>query len=120
MRGGVVSLRGRQYHVIIEISYTGGRLPNDAREALTSVMETVIGDGVSDLSSTVSRHPYSVLTVRATVRGTSPVDAVTRLDTSLNQSLLAIGIFEEFDVTGKVLRVAPLELAERIRHGVEE
>jgi hypothetical protein len=120
MRGGVVSLRGRQYHVIIEISYAGGRLPNDAREALTSVLKTVIRDEVCDLSFTVSSHPYSVLTVRGTVRGNSPVDAVIRLDTSLNQSLIKTGLFEEFDVTGKVLRVAPLELAERIRHRAEE
>lgn len=119
MRGGVVGLRGRQYHVIIEITYAGGRLPSDATEALTSLMEIVIDDTVSQLLFTVSSHPYSVLTVRAAVRGTSPVDALTRLDTSLDQSLMATGLFEEFDATGKVLRAAPSELAERIRHGVE-
>lgn len=113
-------MRGRQYHVIIEISYAGGQLPNDAREALTSVMKTVIHDEVFNLSFTVSSHPYNVLTVRATVRANSPVDAVTRLDTSLNQWLIKTGLFEGFDVTGKVLRVAPLELAERIRHHSEE
>jgi hypothetical protein len=84
------------------------------------MMETVISEDVSDLSFTVSPHPYSVLTVRATVRGPTPVDAVTRLDASLNQSLMATGLFEEFDVTGKVLRIAPLELAERIARSVEQ
>jgi hypothetical protein len=33
---------------------------------------------------------------------------------------MATGLFEEFDVTGKVLRVAPRELAERTGHRVEE
>lgn len=117
--GWDVSVHGRQYHVVIEITYAGGRLPSDAREALTSVMETIVGDAVSHLSLTVSSHPYNVLTVRGTVRGSSPVDAVTRLDMPVDQSLIATGYFEEFDVTGKILRVAPLELAERIRHRVE-
>jgi hypothetical protein len=115
-----VSLHGRQYYVVIEISHAGGRLQNDAMEALTSMMKTVVGDDVHHLTFTVSSHPYSVLMVHATVRGSSPVDAVGRLDRSLNQSLMATGLFEEFDVTGKVLRVAPLELAERPGHGVEK
>lgn len=33
--------------------------------------------------------------------------ALTRLDSALDESLMATGFFEEFDVTGKVLRVAP-------------
>lgn len=72
-----------------------------------------------DLSFAVSSHPYGALKVCATARGASPVDAVTQLDTSFNQSLTATGLFEEFDVTGKVLRVAPLELGERIGRSVE-
>jgi hypothetical protein len=112
-----MSPRGRRYHVVIEIAYAGGGMASDARRALIAMMGTVVGDAVSDLSFTVSSQPYDVLTVCATVRATSPVDAVTQVDTSLDQSLIETGLFEEFDVTGKVLRVAPLELAERIRSG---
>jgi hypothetical protein len=48
------------------------------------------------------------------------VDAVTRLDTALNQSLMATGLHEEFDATGKSMRVVPLKLVERDDHGVDE
>jgi hypothetical protein len=115
-----MSLRGRQYHVVIDIRYSGRRLPSDVRDALTSMIQTVIDDGVSHLSFAGSSRPYGVLTVRATVRASSPVDALNRLDTSLNQSLMATGLYEEFDVTGKAMQVAPLELAEQPGHGIEE
>jgi hypothetical protein len=114
MWGGVVVQPGRRYRVTIEITYVGGRLPDEASVALTAMMKTVVRGDVGDLSFAVSGDPYSVLTVRAAVRGDSPVDAVTRVEALLDRSLLATGLFEEFDVTGKVLHVAPLERTERI------
>ncbi len=58
-------MRGRRYRVLIEITYAGGRFPDETREAL-------------------------------------------------DDALMTTGLFEQFDVTGKVLRVAPLDQAERI------
>jgi hypothetical protein len=106
--------------VVIDIRYVGGRLPDDASDALTSTISSVVGDDVSHLAFAASSHPFGVLTVRATVRASNPVDAVTRLDTALNQSLMATGLHEEFDATGKSMRVVPLELVERDDHGVDE
>jgi hypothetical protein len=111
---GAVTVRGRQYCALIEITYTGGNLPSDTREALAAAMSAAMGNAASDLSFTVSSHPYNVVTLRARLRGTDPRTAITRLDASLDQSLMATGLFEEFDVSGRVLRVAPWESAERL------
>ncbi|HEY2639951.1 MAG TPA: hypothetical protein VGI66_08715 [Streptosporangiaceae bacterium] len=41
--------------------------------------------------------------------------ALAVVDEALEQALITTGLFEDFDVTGKVLRVAPQERADRIR-----
>jgi hypothetical protein len=105
----------RRYYAVIEITYAGGTLPADAHRALRSALRASIGSLAPDLSVTVSSHQYSVVTVCATLQENSPVAAIARLDTSLQRSLMVTGLFEEFDVTGTVLRIAPLERAERIR-----
>jgi hypothetical protein len=38
---------------------------------------------------------------------------MARLDGALDDALMASGLLEEFDVTGKVLHVAPLDHASR-------
>lgn len=53
--------------------------------------------------------------IRATLHGngpidlTSPVDAVTRIDTAICQSLLRLGLYEEFDVASRSLKAAPAQ-----------
>jgi hypothetical protein len=55
--------------------------------------------------------------VSATLRSDNPLEAVGRLSTVLDRALLGTGLFEMFDVTGRVLRVAPLEWAGVIAAG---
>jgi hypothetical protein len=56
----------------------------------------------------VSSDPYSRLKLSVTLVADRPLDAITRLDKALDDSLIATGLFEEFDVTGRVLQVTPL------------
>jgi hypothetical protein len=111
-----MAVDGRQFCALIEITYAAGTLPADTRDALVSAIAAAMG-GPADLSFTVSSHPYSVIAVRARLRGTDPLAAITRLDTALDRSLMTTGLFEEFDVSGRVLRVAPWESAERLYEG---
>jgi hypothetical protein len=96
---------GREYRALIEITYTGGTLPADTRDALTSATSAAMGD--VPMEFTVSADPYSVLTISARLRGTDPLAAIARLDAALDRSLMATDLFEEFDVSGRVLSVAP-------------
>jgi hypothetical protein len=105
--------------VLIELTYAGGTLPDDARDALTGAVRGEVGtdvgdDDIRDLSFGVGAQQHSILTVSATVRETSPLAAITRLDRSLDRAMMTTGLFEEFDTTGKVLRVAPREQAKRV------
>ena len=104
---------GRRYHAVIEIVYTGGSLPRGAYESLTSAIGAALGEKIPDLSFTVSSHPYSRVTIGATLVENRSLAALTRLDSALDDSLMATGLFEEFDVTGKALRVAPNDHAWR-------
>jgi hypothetical protein len=99
---------GREYRAVIEIPYLSGTLPDDAREALRSALFADLGAEARDVSLNVSLDPYTVVTITAVFRGTSPVAVITRLSTALDKSLLITGLFEKFDVSGKVLRAAPI------------
>jgi hypothetical protein len=107
---------GRRYRVLIEITYGGGRLPDEARAALASAMRVSgrahrgqRGRRGADGTITVSADPYSIVAITATVRAGNPREALSQLDEALDDALMATGLFEEFDVTGKVLRVGPLD-----------
>jgi hypothetical protein len=106
-------MHGRRYRTLIEMTYAGGRLPDEAREALVSAIRARSG-AAWDVVVTVSGDPYSVLAVGATVRADNPRAGLSDVDEALDGALMATGLFEEFDVTGKVLRVAPLDQAGRI------
>lgn len=96
-------------HAEIEIVYAGGSLPSHAYESLTRALHAIFGDEMSDLSFSVSSHPYNRVTVAATVRAAKPLAAITQLDGALDDALVATGLLEEFDVTGKMLRAGPLD-----------
>ena len=102
-----VAARGRQYRLAIGVIYVGGTLPLDARTALDAMLRAGAADDWADLTLDVSADAYSVMTVRCTMRGTSPRDVLIRLDVALDEALRATGLFEEFDVSGKTLRAAP-------------
>lgn len=98
---------GRLYQVEVIVVYTGGFISNDALDALTSALRGNLGPAPAHVGVTVSADRRSALNVRVTVRDSSPIKALARLDTSLDQALLAAGLFEEFDVTGKTLFATP-------------
>jgi hypothetical protein len=104
---------GRQYHAVIEMAYLGGTLPEDEREALRGALRATI----PELSLTLASGPRDVVVVAATLRADDPVEAVGRLSTVLDGALLITGLFEMFDATGRVLRVAPLERAGAVDAG---
>jgi hypothetical protein len=106
------------YSVLVEITYLGGResLADDARRALRSA---ILADLCSPQNIDVTVSALSVsarsdltIEVRAVLRGispaslTSPLEAISRLDTSLNRSLMRTGMFEEFDMARRSLHVA--------------
>jgi hypothetical protein len=104
----------RRYCVIIEVTYAGGRLADDRRDMLTAQIN-LPAPASKDLAVTVSPDAVSILTVSATVDAANHRVALAVVDEALDQALMMTGLFEEFDVTGKVLRAAPLERADRIR-----
>lgn len=107
-----------RYDVVVEMMYLAGRdrLPEDARTALRSaVAEEVAVDKSADvtLAGLAVDQRGADVAIRAMLRGngpsdlTRPLDAVTRIDTAVCRSLLRLGLFEEFDVSGRSLTAAP-------------
>jgi hypothetical protein len=115
LRTGLPHVRGRQYRAEEEITYTGGTLSEDVCKSLTSALTGAMGTENADVSWSVSSDPYSRLMVSVTLVADRPLAAITRLDRALDDSLSATGLWEEFDVTGRVLRVAPTDRAWRDR-----
>ena len=72
-------------------------------------MARAIGREASGLSWSVSSDRYSRLAVRLMLVAERPLAAITRLDGALDDALFATGLAEEFDVTGRVLQVAPVD-----------
>ncbi len=106
--------RGRRYRVLIEVTYAGGRLAADRRQMLTAEISVPGIRADPDLVVTMSPDSVSIVTVSATVDAASPRAALALVDEALDRALMTTGLFEEFDVTGKVLHVAPLQQADRI------
>lgn len=57
----------------------------------------------------MSSHLHNHVTIAAIVDARKPLAAISQLDAAVDDALLATGLFEEFDVTGKMLSAAPLE-----------
>ncbi|WP_173160255.1 hypothetical protein [Phytohabitans suffuscus] len=100
-------MRGRLYSTLVEMVYLSGTLPDDEREALRGALWA----SIPELSLTVVTQPYNVVRVVATLRADNPLGAMSELSMALDRALLGTGLFEAFDATGRVLRVAPLERA---------
>jgi hypothetical protein len=108
------TIRGRRYCVLIEMTYAGGRLDDDRSQMLTAEINVPGARADRDLVITMSPDAVSIVTVSATVDAANPRAALALVDEALDRALMTTGLFEEFDVTGKVLRVAPLQQAGRI------
>jgi hypothetical protein len=104
---------GRLYSAHLKTGYAGGRLPDEVHEAVAAEIGVRGGDA-RDLVVTVSDGPRSVLAVSATIEAGNRRSALAAADEAVDGALAATGLLEDFDITGKVLWVAPLELAERL------
>ena len=93
--------------MIIEVTYLGGTLPDEDREALQDALSA----DFPRLSMTVTARPYNVVTMSATVRADNPLDAVTDVSTKLDRALIDTGLHDSFDATGRSMRVTPQERA---------
>jgi hypothetical protein len=100
---------GRRYRAEAEIVYVGGTLPDHVRKDLTAAVARALGRGASDLSLSVSSDPFNRVSVSVTLTAARPLAAITALDSVLDDTLTAAGLAEEFDLTGRELRVAPVD-----------
>lgn len=96
---------GRAFHVQVEVRYLPGTLPEDDREALREALRR----DLPEVSLWVRPDAHNVVVVTATLRANNAVEAGADLSRSLDDALADTGLFEVFDVTGRELRVAPLE-----------
>jgi hypothetical protein len=112
---GKRGLTERHYRVIIEVSYAGGLLADDWRQMLTTEISIPGARAEHDVAVAVSAERVSILVVSATVGAANPRAGLAQVDDALDRALMATGLCEEFDVTGEVLRVAPLRQAEQCR-----
>lgn len=103
IRRGTVG--GRAFHVQGEVRYLPGTLPEDDREAL----RVALRGNLPDVSLSVRPEAHNVVVVTARLRANNALEAVTDLSRTLDDALADTGLFEVFDVTGRELRVAPLE-----------
>jgi hypothetical protein len=101
--------------VLIEIVYAGGGIPDYVREMLAAAIQVPDRPGGWPVEMTVLPGSRSVLAISASLLANKPSTALGTVEEALHQALMPTGLFEEFDVTGKVIRVAPLEHADRIR-----
>ena len=99
---------GRGDRATIQLSYTGGGIPADRREALENEVRNLAAGVLDRISVSFSEDLYTAVTLSASIRAASPLKALVRMDTLLDDALMATGLFENFDVTGKTLGVAPL------------
>jgi hypothetical protein len=97
----------RRYRVIIEVSYAGGRLADELRRMLAAQISVPGARTGQDIIVGVSPERAGVLIVSASVSAARPLAALSMVDEALNRALMTTGLFEGFDVTGKMLRVAP-------------
>ena len=96
---------GRAFHVQVEVRYLPGTLPEDDREALRAALR---GD-LPEVALWVRPDAHNVVVVNASLRANNALEAVADLSRSLDDALADTGLFEVFDVTGRELRVTPLE-----------
>jgi hypothetical protein len=97
-------MKARMYYAQIDITYSGGRLPGEERDALLKALRKES----RDFSLTVKEELHTVVVVSMTLRKDNPLDAISTVSRHLDQALLATGLFEKFDVTGRELHVRPM------------
>ena len=104
---GIFSAAGRRYWVEVELRYAGRAIADDTARLLDREVRRFIGKQATQLTLTVSQDGYSRVTVHGVITAGKPLVALTQLDVAVDDALAESGLFEEFDVTGKVLRAAP-------------
>jgi hypothetical protein len=95
---------GRRYYAVVDVTYLGGTIPDDAYDALLTGVNELMG---GDVAGAVSHNDYDVITFR-TEAPFGALDLLTDLCGAVEEALTTTGLFEEFDVSGMVMRAGPL------------
>jgi hypothetical protein len=109
MPQGVDQRGKRTYKARVEVTYLGGSLSDDSVDALTVAVSDALGDTAKEISLGITTKHYDKVALSAIVRGGNSLEAITLLDGTLDDAIFRTGLFEQFDVSGKQLEVAPLE-----------
>jgi hypothetical protein len=104
-------VKGRQYEVIIELTRPADDDPTDSLESLRQALSSRVDTRQCEL--VFAAQPGGVVRVEAVLRAATPLEAAARVDRLLDDALIWTGMFEEFDVTGKRLYSAPLDISRR-------
>ena len=102
-------MEGRLFHAQIDVTYFPGPLSDGERDALV----TALRRDLADFCVTVREDLHTVVVVSAELRADHPVDAITRVSRCLDRALLATGLLEKCDSTGRVLHVRPVHPVRR-------
>jgi hypothetical protein len=104
----------RSYVATVQVTYLGGSLPADTQAALADALGSRADELISELDVANLSGPYDTTYISAAVRARNSVEAIDALVRAVDSSMMETGVFEKFDVTGKVLQAAPREAAEKI------
>jgi hypothetical protein len=69
-------------------------------------------DHVMDRHMSVTEDPYNAVKMVAEVRAQNAVDAADLTSQAVDEALLRVGLFEQFDVSGKSLAIRPWDRTE--------
>ncbi|GAA2587998.1 hypothetical protein SMC26_13255 [Actinomadura fulvescens] len=100
------------YVAHIEIAYLGGQT-DELAEARRLLAASLTADAaLAKAGPTLELRPGNVLVVRGTPHDDDPLRALTSLDEAVCRALTSTGLYEEFDVSQRVLHIAPAALTE--------
>lgn len=102
----------RRFRVELHVAYLGRTLATDDRRALEHALQGSGSDFVTDRHMSVTEDPYNAVEMVAEVQARNAVDAAGLTNQALDEALLRVGLFEQFDVSGKSLVIRPGDQAE--------
>jgi lipid-binding SYLF domain-containing protein len=98
----------RQFRVGVRVSYAGGSLAEEDRQALRHALFGV----APGYSLSVSSGLYDAVEIAGTLYEENALRAAGQANRVLDEALMRTGLYEQFDVSGKSLEVQPAERAD--------
>jgi uncharacterized membrane protein len=91
----------------MRVSYAGGILAEDDRQALRQALSSI----APEYSLSVSSDLHDEVEIAARLYGENALGAAGQVSRMLDEALMRTGLYEQFDVSGKSLDVQPAERA---------